>query len=1362
MVSPIDRAKDKLDGFTERNGFEYSRTDAIYYVQYSTPSICKPLTCNLTYLLNLRLLVCLCLLSIHLSGQEARSYFHAYTSDDGLGGEAINDLLVDQYGYLWSAAYSGLHRFDGYEFLSYPADILDSCSMSHPIATCLLEDRDGNLWVGTSGGLNRLDRSTNCFQSFFHQPDQPGSLPGNDITDLALGANGTLYVATTAGLARYDPKSNHFQVVPTGMKTKKILADDRGLFAVGPAGLLHLGQPQSSFAPFSTEGPHQINDLLVAGDSILIATNRGLYHWRSGASELVSTLPAAHPMKRVSFQSLCLSDDRLWLATRGAGLGVIDLKDGSFHQYRTDGGMAGDILDNHLRALVTDDHHNLWIGGYTGLNRLDLSQTAPRLYNQQLGDIKESHILELGTDHLGGVYYYERWQGLFRSDGPGLGSKKMDFPSNDFLVGKDLNFVYTDRAGISWLLRGNDRIYRYNAQSGKYLAELRLPTLADRRLNGIAQDVIDDNTYWLASSKGLGKFNLSQQTINWFSPSPEAGSLNGEVLTVVLPAEDGKVWLSCGDYYNDRLGYFDPTTEKFSFLKYSAGDPKSIAGGRVKQLAKHPDGSIWAAASQGIIRVSPTNFSARLITKVEEETLGIPEALLIDQNGNVWFSSGDRLGRYVPQVDRLSIITCSGIRQFSNAAAAALPDGRLLFAGLGGIIAIQPNQPLLAGNYPKIVFNTISVAGKPAAAILPDLSDLSLPPGERSFSLFFSGLFFDRTRHIQYAYRLGQGKWQLLGNNRSLTFTDLKPGNYQLSIRSSDGQANWNPLSRKLAINIPHFWHETRTAQWGFVGFGLVLLTLLGRFLVRRKLEKQAHEQLVALDAFKSRLFTDLTHEFRTPLTLILGPARRLGERARQQQDPTLGREARRIDRQGRKLLQLINQLLDLRKLEAGQLTVEREPILLNDFFRSLTETFRPEAERRNIQLSYEYSADAGSPPPEVIAIDRIKQESILLNLMSNALKFTQEGGKVVVRLTANDREWYLGVTDTGQGIPPEQQEQIFQRFARAHGADISGTGIGLSFVQDLTKLLEGTISLQSKVGAGSTFNLRFPIVKAAVGPVLVQPEVLPRLPLPAKPEEQPARKDLPLLLIVEDEVEVAEYLRESLCDRFRVSVANDGEEGLNVAFNEVPDLVVSDVMMPNLNGLQLCARLKNDPRTSHLPVLLLTARTAEEHRLEGLDRGADAYLSKPFSEKELHLRLRNLLVLRDRTTDRLRKEFLSSPTGETVSHVPQDAGWLTDLRSYIENRLDDPDLSGADLEQFLAMSRSQLQRKLQSVLGMSPRKLVNEVRLKTAACRLRETDAPISAIAYDCGFRDPKYFGRVFKERFGAAPRTWREQRAS
>ena len=478
--------------------------------------------------------------------------------------------------------------------------------MSHPIATCLLEDRDGNLWVGTRGGLNRLNRTTNCFQRFFHQPDHPGSLPGNDVTDIAEGNDGEIYVATTAGLAIYDPQTDKFTPIAKAVEVQEILADERGLFSIGPQGVQLPASLQDAVVPFPKMEHPDIHDLLITGDSLLIATNRGLYYWKAGIKELTSALPADHPMATASVQSLCLTNDHLWLATRGTGLGVMDLKSGSFLQYQTEGGGVKGLLDNHLRALVTDGPNNLWIGGYTGLNRLDLSKSAPRLYNQQRGDGGEPHILELGSDHLGGVYFYERWQGLFRSNGPGATGQQLVFPANDFLIGKDLNHIHTDRAGITWFLRGNDRIYRYDAKEGQFLKELSLPTLADRRLNGIAQDVTDDNIYWLATSKGLGKLNLLQNELAWFSPGPKVGKINGEVLTVVLSADDGKVWLSCGDYYNDRLGYFDPATEQFTLLGYAAGDPENIAGGRVKQLAEHPDGSIWAVASRGLSGLTRT------------------------------------------------------------------------------------------------------------------------------------------------------------------------------------------------------------------------------------------------------------------------------------------------------------------------------------------------------------------------------------------------------------------------------------------------------------------------------------------------------------------------------------------------------------------------------------------------------------------------------------------------------------------------------------------------------------------------------------------------------------------------------------
>lgn len=957
-----------------------------------------------------------------LSGQESKPYFQAYTTEDGLGGEAINDLLTDRFGYLWSAAYSGLHRFDGYDFVSYPADIAGSCALSHPIATSLLEDRAGNLWIGTRGGLNRLDRSTNCFQRYFFRPGQAGSLPDNDVVDLAQGAGTDIYVLSATSLSQLNSATGQITTVATpGLSPQAIFSIDETLIVAGKAGIRMLTPAPGITVPFANGETPNVTQLSAVADTLLIATDRGLFRWHPGRNTLQRALPAHHQYAQAPIQQLLLIDDELWIATRGEGLGRLNLTDKNFVRYLSAGTANGALLDNHTRALATDGSGNLWIGGYVGLNRLSLRKTAPKVYDQP-GGTQQTLVLELGTDHAGGIYFYERWRGLFYSPSLGTAGKTLDFPVNDFLNDRDLNHIYTDRQGITWLLRGNEALYRFDANSARFLAPIRDPSFANHRLNGIAQDFNDETVYWLASSRGLGRLQLSDNTINWLFPPAETSPATGTVLSVVYAAEDGKIWFSYGNYYNDCLGYYDTTSGTFKLLEYLAGDPTRIAGGRVKQLAGHPDGSVWAATSQGLISVNKKDHSAKLITRAGDVPIGIPESVLADERGNIWYSAGDQIGRYTPEEGRLSKLTFPAIRQFSNAAAAKLPDGRLLFGGQGGIVSVRPELPLLKGIYPSIVLNQLSINGNPTLVPDPSTESLSLNPGERSLRLEFSALYFDRPQHINYAYRLNGAAWQPLGTGRSLNFTDLRPGEYLLELRCSDGQANWNPLLRKFHIDVPFFWYETSIARWGFIVLTILLLSYLARFLLHRKLERQAHAQLVELDAFKSRLFTDLTHEFRTPLTLILGPARRLRERASQQQDATLGREARRIDRQGRRLLQLINQLLDLRKLEAGQLKVEGRPIQLAVFFRSLTETFRPEAEARSLRLRFKDQTDQSPGWPGTVVTDPAKQESILQNLLSNAIKFTPEGGEVAVRLSSGLQQWTLEVADTGKGIPAELQ----------------------------------------------------------------------------------------------------------------------------------------------------------------------------------------------------------------------------------------------------------------------------------------------------------------------------------------------------
>lgn len=1278
----------------------------------------------------------------------------AYTYEDGLGSEAVNDVLTDRFGYVWTAAYSGLHRFDGYDFLNYAADINDDCSLSHPIAVRLLEDREGNLWVGTKAGLNCLDRTTNCFQRYFARPGEERSLPGNDVRDLALGKNDGLYVLTDKGLAVHDPTEGNFRPIPTGAFPVDRLYHCEQLDAmllVGRRGITALsGRIKAAFTPQAAR-PTTIFSVTKMQDELILGTDRGLFRWPLGAQEIVAYQPDDSRLSDASLLDLEVQDSLLWVASRGQGLGRI--APGQPVKWFREG-----LTDQHVRALSTDERGNLWIGTYVGLNRRSL-RPSPLTHYRSTGKGKKDQILEIGLDQLGGLYFYRRWDGLYRAASPGLPPRKLAFPKNDFLNGRDLNHILSLRDGNVLLARGYDGLYLYDPEREVFLPKITSVRLREVSVTVAVEDPDNPKLLWLASDDGLVRLHRQTGEERWFFPQQDT-PLAGFVITSLLPSPDGKIWLSCGDYYNDRLGYFDPATSSFHFLDYEPGSQTKIAGGRIKQLAWGNDGGLWAAAAQGLIGIDTLTRKARLITEISGEKIGTPESIVRDSAGVLWFGTGDRLGSYSPKTGELLFRDATALQQFSNAAAGRHPDGRLVFGGQRGLVSLDPARRMAAPSFPRIVFNELRVNGQnhETASPLPGLEELRLSPRQRSLTLTFSALQFDKARKIRYAYRLGEeDAWKPLGPEKSLSFTQLSPGTHRLKLRSDDGQGNWNPESRQLLIvaqpRLLELW-------WFRLLLGLLTLTavgLLARSWIIRRIERQEHAQLVELDAFKSRLFANLTHEFRTPLTLILGPAKRLLRTGQERADPTLAREARRIDRQGKRLLRMINQLLDLQKLEAGRMQLYESPVPITNLLRELLTSFGEEAKRREVELTL---VDKMTEPITLI-IDRDKLESILTNLVANGLRFSPPASTLSLILDEQGKEIVISVRDDGPGISPTDQQKIFDRYVQADDGQPGGTGIGLALVRELTELMGGSIALSSSPGQGSTFSVSLPKRGARSQDAGKIPGTSTATEVESTPAEERSPTDTrPIVLIVEDDAELSSYLEESLTGPYRVVVAPDGVAGVSAATELIPDLVVSDVMMPNLNGYQLCAQLKADERTSHLPILLLTAKSADEHRLEGLERGADAYLSKPFSERELKLRLRNLLHLRERTAAKLREGILDQEMTRAPSPSPEnpEAIFLERIRQYVQENLADTTLSVADLERVSRMSRSQLHRKLQSTIGLSASKFINQLRLQAAARALRRADLSISTIAYDCGFQDPSYFGKKFRERYHCTPSEWRQ----
>ncbi|SEQ26657.1 hybrid sensor histidine kinase/response regulator transcription factor [Neolewinella agarilytica] len=1296
----------------------------------------------------------------YLFAQVPQPYFDTYTTRDGLGAEAINDLLTDQYGYLWTAAYSGLHRYDGHEFLKYSADILDSCALSNNIVRCLAEDESGNLWVGTSSGLNRLDRASGCFQRFFHQQGHYRSLPANNILDLLPLADGDMLVVTSEGPARYHQDTDDFKRLssPLPFPDRAVIHEGMPLL-VGKGGVAEIGQSRA-IAVFKEPEPPEVFALISYGDSLIIGTSRGLYAWQPHDSLIRYLYPELQQINRsiLDIQPGAIHGfEGLYMAVRGEGLSFIDIASGEGVIYTREESQSNGLLDNHVRALAPNGDNGLWIGTYLGLNYLNARADRPRHYLNQLADGQEPQTLEIHVSPQGVVFTYERWRGLFRSSRVGTKAELLDFPRNDFLQAKDLNCFHTDRQNLTWIGRGHDALYRYDNESERFLTPFRHPDLVNCRINAIYQDEKEDHQYWLGTSCGLGLLDMLREEIEWFAPTQQFPELVGNALATIIPGPKGRIWCSAGDYYQDRLGYFSPSERKFHFYDYAAGNPDKSAGGRIKQLAIDPEGNVWAAASDGLIEI-PSGKAPVLHTRLGAEQLGSLESVVADSSG-IWFSSENRIGNYRPEQQRMKWFSGSPLRQFNNSVASKIPDGSFFFGGIGGLVRVDPNRLLSESSpFPSLVLQEVKVNGQERRTNVPweELTELRLERNERALSLRFVALDFGREEVINYSYQINGGEWQVLGRERSLAFTDLQPGQYVLNLRVSNGRGQWSAEVRKISIFVTPYWYERKDIRLAGLFLAGLLALLLARAFVRRRLERQTIRQLREMDSFRNRLLTNLTHEFRTPLTLILGPARRLRERAKKQEDPTLAREARRIDRQGRKLLELINQLLDLRRITHQQLSIEYSPVDLSGFVSGLVNAHKPAAREKGISLAFEQDLGAYAG---AVQVDTAKLDSILTNLIANAIKFTPNKGQIRVLLNSSSSHWTVRVQDSGPGVPVAERKKIFEQFIRAPEASASGTGIGLALVQELTTLMEGEISVGDAPLGGAEFQLSLPLRKTMSSKASPSEIAVPEGDLLS-----PAGKtNLPRLLIVEDDKEIRDFLKESLCDYFSILQAADGQKGLAIARQETPDLVISDVMMPGLNGHQLCSNLKADPLTSHLPVLLLTARTADEHRLEGLEHGADAYLTKPFQERELHLRLRNLLALRDRMATRLRTEWLPAgkapPEGEQLS--PAEAGWLTELRTYIHQHIDDPGLKGADLERHLGMSRSQLHRKLSSVLGLSPNRLINDLRLETASQLLLKKGKSVSEVAYACGFNDPGYFRRKFKERFGKAPSDWANHRA-
>jgi signal transduction histidine kinase/ligand-binding sensor domain-containing protein/CheY-like chemotaxis protein/AraC-like DNA-binding protein len=1341
--------------------------------------------------------------------------FAHFSTQQGLSNNFISAICQDREGFLWFGTANGLNRFDGYQFTTFQFDPkAGNQTLQHTIVTDVHEDRAGRLWVTTmGGGLHRVEKRTGKITAYNSHPGL--SYYWNVHFNLFEDRKGLLWLGTPLGLLRFDPHTATFTRYPME-RVNHVIGQDRngdlvievksrgqlfrfdprtGRFSLIPLRLPTLRHNPTAWRraasgrqfalPYQTGKPVSPYAFLLDRKGMLWIGTEGNGLFRvalTGGTLLPQAYNPQGLVQPVIYES-GLFEDRsgfLWV-TSPNGLQRLDPTTDQVLTYRSDPAQPGSLSSNDVRDVFRDRTGTVWIGTDNGIDQAPAHAKPFHTYPAHLPPapvrLPEFNFQTVLEDHTGTIWLGSLQKGLFRWN-PTKGQLE-NVPANPTdpgsLSSEGVSTLFEDRAGFLWVST-KEALHRLDRTTGKFT---RYPT----QVPAMCIDEDASGKLWIGGSVGLkgaiacldpATAQFRYHTRNVLGPRSEValpanGTLNHFLVLDLLVSRTGAVWVATARGLN-RL---DPATGRFAYYladsTYAAG---KLTDNWLRALYEDEQGILWVGTNHGgLNRFDPRTETVSYFTTRE----GLPSNQVVsiapDGRGNLWLGTGHGISRFDPvgktfrnfdDRDGLPDNEC-------NLGSVHSRQGRLLFGTVNGAVGFQAEGIGKNALVPPVHLTGLKVLEKnrPVPA-----GPLELPYQENFLSFEFVALNYETPEKNRYAYRLEglDPEWIDAGNRRFARYTDLRPGTYTFRVKASNNDGVWNQTGATLRVIIHPPWWQTGWA-YGLYAVALVSLVLLARRQVvhRERLrneltfERLTSEKLQEVDALKSRFFANLSHEFRTPLTLIRGTV----EKLRGEEENAHRSDYRLIDRQADQLLDMINQLLELSKAESGKLVLHLQAGNLSAFLGELAGSFTALFESR--QLRYRYTVPM---QPVWVAMDQDKLTRILSNLLTNAAKFTAPEGVVqwsaMLEPASHQRvDLRVMVQDTGIGIPSDQLPRIFDRFYQVDGSATrayEGVGIGLALVKELVELHGGTIEAASTEGEGTTFTVRLAFSLAMEHPTEPPQSLVSQsddLALFSSPEPVPEPAGhRPLLLIIEDNADVRYYLRNCFANHYRTLEAGNGAEGFRQVLESLPDLIISDVMMPAMNGIELCQRLKTDERTSHIPIILLTAKASPASKLEGLETGADDYLTKPFDREELLLKVRNLLDNRERLRERFRQQWGVQPAAVTVPST--DEKFLQRVFALLESNLSNPDFDVSAFMEQIGMSQTHLHRKLTALLGQSANELIRTFRLKRAASLLTQQHGNVSEIAFQVGFSSPNYFTKCFKDHFGHTPTEYARLRAS
>lgn len=1348
---------------------------------------------------------------ILLANSQEDINFTSLTIKDGLSSNVVPAVLKDRYGFMWFGTEDGLNKFDGTNFKIYRYKPNDSSSLQSNEILSLHEDQSGNLWVATSGGsLSLYDRKKDAFINF-PAGEKAGLIANNVILDVCSDFNGKIWVAHYSGVNIVDPKTRYASDIPVSNKPTPVIKgpvsclfeDSKHLMWIGTAyGLFQYNPITKSLIQFLhsdqnslTLASNAVSAITEDNDgNIWIGTYGGLSMLKKGANQFTNYLADKNSINSLgsnAISSIAIDKEKLWIAT-DAGINILNIKTGEIQKYTSDDRNVHSLTARSGRCIYIDKQGVCWFGtNGGGVNKYDknlnlFSFVKSNVFDQKgLNTPVVSSFVEdgegniyVGTEGGNGVNLFNRKTRLFLHFNLRSARKGSDNNISVLTLAKNKN---------GQLLVGTygDGMFVFDPISGNYQQLLQGSDVNDINSNFIfCIKPDDDGNIWVGTNgDGINVLNKDYKTIVRYTPNPKLPNdrmlpLNGYIRDIVED-KHGNMWIAT---HGGGIAMLNSSTGKFTV--YNTRN-SHIPNDKVLTLHYDHLGNIWIGTiGGGVAQLNPKTNQFVCFSESNGLQNNTICKILEDQQGLIWVSSNKAISSIDINTKKISNYSYhNGVQNnnFVGGAGLVLSSGELFFGGFEGFNYFNPAYLKRTINVPPVLItdlriSNLSVSPSPGGPITENISiakEINLDY-KQNFALSFVGLNYTSPEQNRYAYKLEgfDKEWNYVGNSTTASYTNLDPGEYVFRVKASNNDGVWNNEGASIKIYVhPPFWRTTFAYilyACLFIGLGLYL-----RYRSIQRLKKKFHlkqeqkeaERIRELDRLKIKFLTNLSHEFRTPISLILGPVDTL---LAQQNEKTYS-HLQMIRRNAKRLLNLVNQLLDFRKMEEQELKLQESEGELVSFVKETCDSFKDLSERKKINFSFNSEIDQLHT-----SFDHDKLERIIFNVLSNAFKFTLEGGKIALDLKkmtnspGQYKTWVsIKISDTGIGIPPDKKERIFERFfqnSTAASVLNQGTGIGLSITKEFVQMHGGTIEVESEYEKGTTFYIHLPFIQTPTltgkndnNESLPESELNERTQIEEHPEKHNQQSlingntETPLVLLVEDNEDFRFYLKDNLRMHYKVVEASDGKDGWSKTLSHHPQLIVTDISMPHMNGIDLTKKIKSDRRTSHIPVILLTALTGEKEQIRGLETGANDYITKPFNFEVLNAKVNNLLRLNNTLKNTYTKQI--KVLAPEIKIESDDEKLLNTIMIYLEENLTNSQLSVEDLSRHVGMSRSSLYSKILELTGQTPVEFIRSVKLDKAAVLMEKSDMNVAQIAYSTGFSTPHYFAKAFKTKFGMLP---------